>query len=69
VSREEIQLVKSGRFTLQHQQRLQAAFEDRSDGEYAGVFPPREAVERRLGEAREFVDAVTAFLRSEGLEV
>jgi uncharacterized protein (UPF0332 family) len=62
-------LVKSGRFTAQHQQRLQAAFEDRSEGEYAGVFPSGEAVERRLGEAREFVEAVIAFLRSEGLEV
>lgn len=62
-------LVKSGRFTAEHQQRLQAAFADRSEGEYAGVFPSREAVERRLGEAREFVEAVTRFLRSEGLEV
>jgi uncharacterized protein (UPF0332 family) len=61
-------LVKSGRFTAEHQQSLQAAFADRSEGEYAGAFPSREAVERRLEEAREFVEAVARFLRSEGVE-
>jgi len=60
-------LVKSGRFTAEHQQSLQAAFADRSEGEYAGAFPSREAVERRLEEAREFVEAVARFL-SEGVE-
>jgi uncharacterized protein (UPF0332 family) len=62
-------LVKSGPFTVEHQQRLQAAFEDRSEGEYAGVFPSREAVERRLAEARGFIEAVTRFLGGEGLRL
>lgn len=62
-------LVKSGPFTVEHQQSLQAAFEDRSEGEYAGVFPSREAVERRLAEARGFIEAVTDFLGGEDLRL
>jgi uncharacterized protein (UPF0332 family) len=60
-------LVKSGPFTVEHQRSLQAAFEDRSEGEYAGAFPSREAVERRLEEAQHFIEAVATFLSSEEL--
>lgn len=60
-------LVKSGRFAPEHHRALQTAFQDRSEGDYAGVFPSREAVELRLKEAGEFVAAVTEFLRKAGL--
>jgi uncharacterized protein (UPF0332 family) len=59
-------LVKSGRFAPGHHRALQAAFQDRSEGDYAGIFPSREAVEVRLKEAGEFVGAVTEFLRKAG---
>jgi uncharacterized protein (UPF0332 family) len=59
-------LVKSGHFTPECHRVLQAAFQDRSEGDYAGVFPSREAVEVRLKEAGEFVGAVTEFLRNAG---
>lgn len=54
-------------YAAEHQKALQAAFEDRSEGDYAGVFPPREEVERRLAEASNFVQTVEDFLRREGL--
>ncbi|MEX0806085.1 MAG: hypothetical protein WD688_22615 [Candidatus Binatia bacterium] len=44
-------LVKTGKFTAEHQRVLQDAFTDRSAGDYAGVFPAREEVERRFVEA------------------
>lgn len=59
-------LVKPGRLTPECQRMLQAAFQDRSEGDYAGVFPPREAVELRLQEGRVFVGTVAAFLRGAG---
>ncbi len=62
-------LVKSGAFTPAHQKMLQAAFRDRTAGEYAGAFPTREAVEHRIEEATQFVQAVEAFLGSEGIAV
>lgn len=62
-------LVRMGKFTSEHQRALQAAFRDRSEGDYAGAFPSREDAERRLTEARVFVDAVGEFLRVEGVEV
>ena len=61
-------LVKPGKFTVEHQRVLQAAFRDRSAGDYAGVFPSREEVERRLEEAESFVQAVADFLKAEGIE-
>ena len=62
-------LVKSGTFTREHQQALQAAFRDRSKGDYTGDFPPRELVEQRIEEARQFVAAVAHFLRTEGVPI
>jgi uncharacterized protein (UPF0332 family) len=56
-------VVKSGHLPAKHQQNLQATFSDRNEGEYAGLFPSREAVQRRLAEAQEFVEAVAGFLR------
>ena len=38
-------LVKTGKFTTEHQRVLQDAFTDRSAGDYAGVFPAREEVD------------------------
>lgn len=60
-------LVKAGPFTPAHQKMLQAAFRDRIEGDYAGTFPSREDVERRLEEARQFLEAVADFLGAEGL--
>ncbi len=60
-------LVKPGRFTPEHQRMFQAAFQNRSEGDYAGIFPSREEVELRLREAGEFVRAVVEFLRTEGV--
>lgn len=51
-------LVKTGVFTPEHQRMLQAAFQDRAEGDYAGVFPPRESVQDRLEEAQRFISAV-----------
>jgi uncharacterized protein (UPF0332 family) len=62
-------LVKPGTFTPEHQQALQAAFRDRSKGDYTGDFPPRALVERRIEEAREFVAAVARFLQTEGVAI
>ncbi len=62
-------LVKGGTFSPEHQRVLQAAFADRTKGDYGDVFPPREAVERRLVEARDFVQAVADFLKGEGFAV
>ncbi len=60
------QLVKSGRFTIEHQRALQAGFGERAEGHYAGLFPSRESVERRLEEAPCFVESVADFLEAEG---
>ena len=57
------ELVKAGEFTTEDQRLLQAAFQDRSEGDYAGVFPSRDKTERRLSEARGFVTRVADFLR------
>ncbi len=62
-------LVKPGKIAAEHQRTLQVAFRDRSAGDYAGVFPSREEVERRLEEAGNFLQAVVDFLRSEGVEI
>jgi len=62
-------LVKPGKMAAEHQRAFQAAFRDRSAGDYAGVFPSREEVERRLEEAEHFILAVTDFLKAEGVEV
>jgi len=40
-----------------------------SAGDYAGVFPAREAVERRLVEADNFVQSVADFLKDQGAQV
>jgi uncharacterized protein (UPF0332 family) len=61
-------LVKPGKMAAEHQRALQVAFRDRSAGDYAGAFPSREEVERRLEEADIFVQAVTNFLKGEGFE-
>ena len=61
-------LVKSGKFTVEHQRALQDAFIDRSAGDYAGVFPARQAVERRLVEADNFVLSVVDFLKDQGVQ-
>jgi uncharacterized protein (UPF0332 family) len=60
-------VVKPGPFTPTQQRNLQAAFRDRGEGDYTGAFPIRDAVERRIVEAREFVLAVEQFLRTEGI--
>ena len=57
------ELVKSGEFTPEDQRLLQAAFQDRNEGDYAGVFPSRDKVERRLNEAEGFMRKVADFLR------
>lgn len=57
------ELVKSGEFTATDQRLLQAAFQDRNEGDYAGVFPPRGKVEQRLKDAEEFVMRVANSLR------
>jgi uncharacterized protein (UPF0332 family) len=61
-------LVKSAASRRSTSRACGQPFADRSEGEYAGAFPSREAVERRPEEAREFVEAVARFLRSEGVE-
>lgn len=61
--------VKTGKFTAEHQRALQDAFTDRSAGDYAGVFPSREEVERRLAEAESFVQAIGGFLNDQGVKV
>jgi uncharacterized protein (UPF0332 family) len=61
--------VKTGKFTAEHQRALQDAFTDRSAGDYAGVFPTREEVERRLVEADNFVQSVADFLNDQGAQV
>ncbi len=58
--------VKSGDFSVADQQHLQAAFNDRSAGDYAGIFPSREKTEQRLREAEDFVTRVTTFLKQHG---
>jgi uncharacterized protein (UPF0332 family) len=62
-------LVKPGKMAVEHQRALQIAFRDRSAGDYAGVFPSREEVERRLQEAENFITAVTDVLKAKGVEV
>jgi len=62
-------LVKSGKFTVEHQRILQDAFMDRTAGDYAGVFPARQEVERRLVEADNFVQSVVDFLKDQGVQV
>ena len=57
------EVVKSGEFTAADQRLLQAAFQDRNEGDYAGVFPPREKVEQRLKDAEAFVSRVVNTLR------
>lgn len=60
-----LHLVKSGKFAVEQQRALQVAFSDRSQGDYAGVFPSREEVERRLIEAGDFLQAIEEFLKRE----
>ncbi len=61
-------LVKSGKFTVEHQRALQDAFMDRTAGDYAGVFPTRLEVERPLVEADNFVQSVVDFLKDPGVQ-
>jgi len=60
-------LVKSGRFSTADQRNLQATFEERGEGDYAGIFPSREKTEQRLCDADDFVARIAAFLREEGV--
>lgn len=62
-------LVKPGKLAAEHHKVMQAAFEDRSEGDYAGLFPSQEEVKRRLHEAESFIAAISGFLKSEGIEV
>jgi uncharacterized protein (UPF0332 family) len=62
-------LVKNGPFRTTDQKTLQAAFRDRTEGDYAGSFPSADEVEHRIAEATGFVAAVVEFLRREGVEV
>lgn len=62
-------LVKTGSFTAEHHRILRAAFDDRGEADYADMFPPREEVETRLSEARQFLDAVSAFVRRKGIDL
>lgn len=59
--------MKAGEFTAADQRLLQAAFQDRNEGDYAGVFPPREKAEQRLKDAEEFVARVAKSLREKPL--
>ena len=59
-------MVKTGRFPVGHHVALQAAFSSRGAGDYGRVFPDREEAERRLQEAKKFVEAVVDFLTAEG---
>src|SRR5437899_2975225 len=45
------------------------ALRERSKADYTGDFPPRELVEQRIEEARQFVAAVAHFLRTEGVPI
>jgi len=45
------EVVKSGEFSSADQRMLLAAFQDRNEGDYAGVLPSRERVEQRLKDA------------------
>jgi uncharacterized protein (UPF0332 family) len=58
------EMVKSGAFTPDDQRVLQAAFQDRNEGDYAGVFPTREKVDQRIIEATELVARITRLLRT-----
>jgi uncharacterized protein (UPF0332 family) len=60
-------LVKPGCFPTADQRNLQAAFQERSEGDYAGIFPSREKTEQRLRDADDFVARIAVFLREEGL--
>lgn len=60
-------LVRAGVFAVDHQKALQSAFEDRSEGDSAGAFPSRQAVEQRLQEADSLVEAVSPFLAQKGI--
>ncbi|HEV8130931.1 MAG TPA: HEPN domain-containing protein [Acidobacteriota bacterium] len=62
-------LVKAGKFTPEQHRLLQIAFEDRTEGDYEGVFPSREQVEARLREAEDFVQAADTFLKGEKLDI
>jgi uncharacterized protein (UPF0332 family) len=62
-------VVKPGYLSVEHQQAFQAAFADRTESDYAGVFPDRPSVEIRLKEARDFVEAVSQLLREKGVSV
>ena len=55
-------LIKTGKLDPELQKSLQGAFEDRSEADYAGLFPSRDEVEHRIEEASDFVEAVSAFL-------
>ncbi len=59
--------VATGLIDRRHHSALHAAFLDRSESDYGKLFPARESVERRLAEAGEFVEAVRALLKPEGL--
>ena len=62
-------LVKPGHFSPAQHKALQGAFRDRTEGDYGGLFPAPEDVERRLTEATEFVAAVANFLQAEGFDL
>ena len=62
-------LVRTGKMTADQQRALQAAFRDRSAGDYAGVFPSWEEVEHRLEEAKNFIEMVIDLLKNEGIKV
>ena len=58
--------VATGALGRHHHSALHAAFLDRCESEYASLFPSRD-VERWLKEGREFIEAVSGLLKSEGL--
>ena len=62
-------LVRTGKFSLEYQATLQAAFSSRGAGDYGGVFPDLEEAEMRLGQADKFVDAVADYLAIEGFNL
>jgi uncharacterized protein (UPF0332 family) len=55
--------VKAGVFATSHQRALQSAFDDRSEGDYMGILPSREAVEHRRQEAQDLVEVISNFLK------
>jgi uncharacterized protein (UPF0332 family) len=59
--------VATGTPDRHHHSALHAAFLDRCESDYANLFPSRNEVERRLKEGREFVEALSGLLKSEGL--